>query len=256
MSRSSCKNALLLSVCIVSLFVSAGCPEKEAPTDRKISSRSKQITSRSKTPTPTPTPTPAAPNSPPVINSFTTAKTEIFLPCPVGNSSCGTDNNVGINIAASDPDGDELTYNFTVAGGRVYKQNGNWVWQLDVTQPGSYSITVEVSDGEHTVTRTAEVKVINCPSCAPACRSNVEIVNCPLNNTIRTGQTVDLEVSGSGSSADFMWFDLENGDMDDTHSARVTLKTSGKSGKRASVKVQFADAGPSCTPAACSFILK
>jgi len=76
------------------------------------------------------------PNNPPEISEITVMGTKY------------TNRTYGLSVSASDPDGDTLTYNWTVTGGTIddsHAQNINW------TTPsacGDYKITVTVSDGK------------------------------------------------------------------------------------------------------------
>jgi outer membrane protein OmpA-like peptidoglycan-associated protein len=54
---------------------------------------------------------------------------------------------VAINTTASDPDGDPLTYSWTATGGRVDGTGPAVRWLSAGTTPGTYTVTVTVSDG-------------------------------------------------------------------------------------------------------------
>jgi len=76
------------------------------------------------------------PNNPPEISEITVMGTKYI------------NRTYGLSVSASDPDGDTLTYNWTVTGGSIdnaHAQNINW------TAPstyGDYKVTVTVSDGK------------------------------------------------------------------------------------------------------------
>ena len=53
---------------------------------------------------------------------------------------------VTVNTVASDPDGDALTYSYTVSGGAISGNGTSASWTAPA-QAGSYSVTVGVSDG-------------------------------------------------------------------------------------------------------------
>jgi len=76
------------------------------------------------------------PNNPPEISEITVMGTKYI------------NKTYGLGVSASDPDGDSLTYNWTVTGGSIdnaHAQNINWT-----TPPtcGDYKVTVTVSDGK------------------------------------------------------------------------------------------------------------
>jgi hypothetical protein len=64
------------------------------------------------------------------------------------------------SISASDPDGDTLSYNWTVTGGSITNPSTNPVqWRASAT-PGNYTISVNISDGQGgVITRTKIISV-------------------------------------------------------------------------------------------------
>jgi hypothetical protein len=74
-------------------------------------------------------------NSAPVISSFTPSATE--LP-PEGSCTIG--------CAASDADGDSLTYTWSATGGAITGTSDSVSWEAPAAE-GTYTISVEVSDG-------------------------------------------------------------------------------------------------------------
>ncbi len=52
-----------------------------------------------------------------------------------------------INVTASDPDGDELTYTYAPSGGTVAGNGASATWTAP-TAPGAYSVIVTVNDGK------------------------------------------------------------------------------------------------------------
>jgi len=69
-----------------------------------------------------------------------------------------------VSVSASDPDGDTLSYNWSVDGGSLSSTTGNAVdWTMPAAA-GNYQITVEADDGNGgTDTRTESVEVTNVP---------------------------------------------------------------------------------------------
>jgi hypothetical protein len=55
-------------------------------------------------------------------------------------------NNCGIHATATDPDGDELSYQWFVSDGSLYGEGASVTWQAPPI-PGAYTITVKVTDG-------------------------------------------------------------------------------------------------------------
>ena len=54
---------------------------------------------------------------------------------------------VGVKTTAEDPEGDVLTYNYTVSGGRIVGTGANVSWSLYGVQAGTYTISAGVDDG-------------------------------------------------------------------------------------------------------------
>jgi hypothetical protein len=76
------------------------------------------------------------PNNPPEISEITVMGTKYI------------DKTYGLGVSASDPDGDSLTYNWTVSGGTIdnpHVQNINWTTPSTC---GDHKVTVTVSDGK------------------------------------------------------------------------------------------------------------
>jgi len=103
-----------------------------------------------------------APNNPPVIESLTTD-------CPrvrPGHSGI-------ITCVASDPDGDELTYEWSAERGTIDGEGAEVTW-IAPGDYGDYLITVTVSDGrggevtDSQVTTREDGKIVVC-SCGSAC---------------------------------------------------------------------------------------
>lgn len=73
-----------------------------------------------------------------------------------------------ITCAASDGDGDTLTYTFTAAKGYIgeFGEDGEEMWTAtelfdQPLEPGLYTIEVDVSDGKYTVTGSVQVRVVS-----------------------------------------------------------------------------------------------
>lgn len=86
------------------------------------------------------------------VTDLTLDKTEVRIPPTIeGEPPPGEDHSrdmlVEVNTKAEDPEGDILTYHYTVSGGRIVGQGAHVYWDLTGTQPGTYSITAAVDDG-------------------------------------------------------------------------------------------------------------
>ncbi len=76
-----------------------------------------------------------SPNGAPVISGMEAEKNYLYTA-----ESCM------IRAVASDPDGDELSYQWTTTSGDIYVQSASAIWTAPDTE-GTYTITVMVTDG-------------------------------------------------------------------------------------------------------------
>ena len=113
-------------------------------------------------------PKPAKPvtNKPPVISKFETSASILF--------TCGekmfcekrTRRTVSLSVAASDPEGDELKYEYSVNGGEILGEGASVSWKLGDQPPKEYAVTVTVSDSKgSTASSVLRVMVSHCLSC-------------------------------------------------------------------------------------------
>ncbi len=75
-------------------------------------------------------------NSDPVITSVT-----------VNPTSVNANGTVSVNVVASDPDGDALTYSYVVSGGAISGSGADVTWAAPSAE-GAHSVNVTVSDGK------------------------------------------------------------------------------------------------------------
>jgi len=146
-------------------------------------------------------------NLPPNVTNLTLSSSTITLPCPAGSSSasgaCNDASSVTVNTTAVDPEGDVLTYNYTVSAGRVVGTGSSVSWDLGGVAPGSYTITAGVDDGcgicGKTMTQT--VNIVTCPDCKINCSCASISVNGPAGVT-SPGETMTFTANVSGGSQD------------------------------------------------------
>ena len=203
---------------------------------------------------------PTKPNTPAVINSVTLSKTEIVLPtCPEGqvaqpgSNGCNDNNSVTVATNATDADGDQLLYQYTVSGGRVNGSGANVTWDLSGAQPGTYTISVGVDDGCGVcgTPSTKEVRVVNCTSCvtpppAVVCPTDLRVTASP--ETAKPGDTITFTADATlnGATPTYNWTvsgaDIVSGQG--TSSITVTAPT----GSNANITATAALGGldPSC----------
>lgn len=102
-------------------------------------------------------------NTAPNVTELAVSKTELQLPCS-DQSYKADDTVVEVITTAEDADGDVLTYNYTVSGGRVVGTGRQIHWSFLGIKAGTYSITAGVDDGCGICGRTETklVKVLEC----------------------------------------------------------------------------------------------
>lgn len=113
-------------------------------------------------------------NKSPNVTDLELEKTELRLPTPQGSPpkypDYSQEMSLKVKTAATDPEGDVLTYNYSVSGGRLVGTGANVIWDLNKVWPGIYTITARVDDGcglcGAIVTRTITVlPAENAPEC-------------------------------------------------------------------------------------------
>ena len=107
------------------------------------------------------------PNTAPNVTDLALDKTEVRLPCPgAETAAAAADSRVDVNVTAEDADGDVLTYNYVISGGRIVGQGKKVVWDISKIRAGTYSITAGVDDGCGICgkTQTKMLTVAECPS--------------------------------------------------------------------------------------------
>jgi len=89
-------------------------------------------------------------NKPPDVTDIELDKTELQRP-PQKEGSPKDEYERGMTVSvkttAKDPEGDVLTYNYTISGGRIVGTGANVAWDLNWVMPGTYTITAAVDDG-------------------------------------------------------------------------------------------------------------
>lgn len=106
------------------------------------------------------------------VTALTLGNNTITLGCPEGQRAaegvtCGDSAMTTVTTTAVDPEGDVLTYNYTVSGGRIVGSGANVEWDLAGVNPGTYTITAGVNDGCGVCgeTKTETITVAECANC-------------------------------------------------------------------------------------------
>ena len=118
------------------------------------------------------------PNHPPVIERVDVAPTEVD---PGGSSN--------ITVIASDPDNDEIFYEYTPTGGQIIGTGPSVVW-VAPNSAGEYQITISVNDGELSDETKIKITVVVGPDNKPP---DIESFTSDKNR-VETGDTALLQV--------------------------------------------------------------
>lgn len=141
------------------------------------------------------------------VTNLELGKSSVSNPCGPGERSksggCSDDMTSSVATTAVDPEGDVLTYNYTVSGGRIIGQGANVSWDLTGAQPGTYTITAGVDDGCGVCgkTQTRTITVAKCADCEVVCTCPTIDISGPTGET-QAGGTMTFTVNVSGGSGE------------------------------------------------------
>ena len=107
----------------------------------------------------------AVQNKWPNVTDLVLDQTELRNPLPEGSPpkwpGSWPQMTIKVQTVAVDPEGDVLTYNYKVTGGRVVGTGTNVFWDVTAVMPGTYTITAGVDDGcgvcGETITRSVTI---------------------------------------------------------------------------------------------------
>lgn len=89
---------------------------------------------------------PVCKNAPPKVDDLTLSATEIILACD-GKTCFNTSREISITTLASDPENDQLVYNYEISAGKITGSGEKVIWDLSGVAPGTYAITAKADDG-------------------------------------------------------------------------------------------------------------
>jgi K319-like protein len=197
------------------------------------------------------------PNREPTV-SVSASTSTINLPCPEGGTSetCvpSASREVQLTASASDPDNDTLLYTWSVTGGRISGEGRAVNWDLSGVNPGTYTATVEVNDGnQHTANASTTVTVVLC-SCPPPPCPTVS-VSCPSDVDQGTPITFNASVTGgpSGLMPTYNWSVSAGTITSGQGTSSITVDTAGIGGQTVTATVELGGVAPECSrTASCS----
>jgi len=201
---------------------------------------------------------PPPPNQPPTVTVSSSSAT-ITLPCPPGTSStsctASASRSVDLTANAVDPDNDTLLYTWSVTGGKLTGEARTVTWDLSTAQPGTYTATVDVNDGNgHTANGSTTVTIAACTDCVPPCPTLS--VSCPSD--VDQGSPITYTASVSGDmSVTYNWSVSAGTISGGQGTSSITVDTTGLGGQTVTATVELGGLDPSCSrTASCSTSIK
>ena len=196
----------------------------------------------------------------PVINrepsgSVSSSNSSIMLPCPEGSGSdsCSPSGSRSVDLTANytDPDNDTLLYTWSVTGGRLTGDGRNVSWDLSGVNPGTYTGTVSVNDGNaHTVSSSTTVTVAECTNCRIPCPT--VSVSCPSD--VDLGSPINFSASvSSGANVTYNWSVSAGTISSGQGTSSITVDTAGLGGQTVTATVELSGLDSACSrTASCS----
>jgi hypothetical protein len=197
-------------------------------------------------------------NGPPTV-SVAASVASITLPCPPGTSStsCTASASRSVDLTADgrDPDNDTLLYTWSVTGGTLSGEGKAVVWDLSAAQPGTYTATATVNDGnQHTAVGSTTVTIAECTDCKPPCPTIS--VSCPSD--VDLGAPITFTASGAGDmNVTYNWSVSAGTISGGQGTSSITVNTDGLGGQTVTATVELGGLDPSCSrTASCSTSVK
>ncbi|PWT80002.1 MAG: hypothetical protein C5B44_06000 [Acidobacteria bacterium] len=198
---------------------------------------------------------PKPPNQPPTV-SVSASTSNLNLPCPTGPSAtdCTPSSSMQVTLTADarDPDNDTLLYTWSVTGGTITGEGRTVTWDLTGVQPGSYTATVTVDDGNgHKVPASTTVTVAVCGCAPPPCPTIS--VSCP--DAVDQGATITFTASlqGGGGTPTYNWSVSAGTIASGQGTTTITVDTAGLGGQTVTATVDVGGLDPACAKtASCS----
>jgi hypothetical protein len=206
---------------------------------------------------------PRVPPTPPVtyapVGSVSSSMASITLPCPPGTSSpsCSASASRSVELIATytDQDNDTLLYTWSVTGGTLSGEGKTVQWDLSAQQPGTYTATVSVNDGNgHIVPGSATVTIAECTGCVPPCPT--VSVSCPSD--VDQGAPITFTASVNGdANVTYNWTVSAGTISSGQGTSSISVDTTGIGGQSVTATVELGGLDPSCSrTASCTTSVK
>jgi outer membrane protein OmpA-like peptidoglycan-associated protein len=119
--------------------------------------------------------------------------------CAAASASIKQDEKTAVRASAVDPEGDPLTYAWSVSGGKIAGAEDTVTFDATGVAPGKYTLTATVSDGRHQVTCNTEINVAknNKPP---------TVLTEPATATITQGESIGIKAIASDPNNDSLTY--------------------------------------------------
>ena len=133
--------------------------------------------------------------------------TKITLPCPPGqrerSESCNDSTTILVDATLAKDTPETVELHSTVSGGRITSKKGlQFHWELSGVPPGSYTFTVQATDGNgewgHAVSQTVEI--VKCPGCGYG--DSCHVLTMDEVKPVEAGELMEFTVKVSGDPGD------------------------------------------------------
>lgn len=196
-------------------------------------------------------------NGPPSV-SVSASTSNINLPCESGPSVEGcvpsASKEVQLTAQATDPDNDTLLYTWSVTGGKISGEGRAVNWDLSGVNPGTYTATIEVNDGNQGVANAATTVTVTLCGCAPPPCPSVA-VSCPADVQVGSPITFNASVTGgpAGLSPTYNWSVSAGTITSGQGTSSISVDTTGIGGQTVTATVELGGVAPECSrTASCS----
>jgi hypothetical protein len=207
---------------------------------------------------------PAKPtNMAPVITKFESSAAIVKTCLQLHEGAfCGprTRRTVTLTVAANDPEGDPLTYEYLTTKGEIVGTGASVSWKLGEQPFGDYSVTVKVLDSKGAEAKsTLNVSVAMCSNCGISDPPCPLISVTSLDESSFRGELVrfHLEVSDGyyQSRPDYIWTVMNGKIIKGQHTLWLTVEITGEVGKKVVAEVAVEGVDLSCSNNASSSVL-
>lgn len=137
-------------------------------------------------------------------------KDELCIACEPGfrpNEDSVCDINMLIAVSAGDPDDKNLSYKYTISGGRIIGEGAKVSWDLTGAQPGTYDISVDIQNKFNSFKKKKSKTIeVFSQTCGGLCNCPMLSVNAP-KLPVKAGETMTFSanVGGAGESVTYDW---------------------------------------------------